>query len=161
MQENELQFRPAGRDDADITFKFFEQIQKLHADAEPEFFRQPVKDVLFREYFANVLKAPDQHIAFGCLDDIEIGYVQYFLGTSPKTIYQPERRIAHINLLAVTHEYQGQGIATKLLDYVKEQATCQGVGSIGLESWAFNISARACFEKAGFRATRGSMWLKL
>lgn len=156
-----LTFRTANGDDLDLVFGFFSDIQRQHAEAEPEFFRAPVKDDKFEEFFNFVLNAPDQHLVFACAGGQEIGYIQYFLGVSPQTIYQPERRIAHIGHLATSAAYRRSGCASKLIGYVKDEARRQNVAQIGLELWLFNGAAKACFEKAGFEMNQGSMWLAL
>ena len=161
MQQPEFQLRAANGDDLDVTFKFFAQAQTHHADAQPDFFRKPEKDESFEKFFNYVLNDPHQYAVFCCAGGREIGYVQYFLGVSPQTIYQPERKIAHIGQLAVTPEYRRSGCATKLIEHVKDEARRQEVVQVGLEFWLFNDGARACFENAGFKINQGSMWLNL
>ncbi len=156
-----LTFRTANRDDLDLVFAFFSVIQRHHAEAEPDFFRAPVKDDKFESFFNFVLNDKDQHLVFACLGEQEIGYIQYFLGVSPETIYQPERRIAHIGHLATAAAHRRAGCASKLIGYVKDEARREGVAQIGLEVWLFNGAARACFEKAGFELNQGSMWLNV
>ncbi len=85
-------------------------------------FRPPEKDETFQQYFEGILGDPDQHLLFACLDDVEVGFVQYFLGLRPQSIFRPERRVGYVHGLVVNEEHRRTGCADMLIEYVKQVA---------------------------------------
>lgn len=161
MRGSGFQLRMAGGNDVDAAFGLFAQVQSIHADAEPEFFRPPENDEIFKLYFESILGDPDRHLVFACVDGMEVGYVEYFLGVRPKTIFQPERRVAYVHSLVVTKEQRRTGCASMLIEHVKQEARRQDIAHLGIDVWSFNDAARACFEKSGFKVNKEFMWLEL
>lgn len=161
MKGADIHIRAASSSDLDAAFELFAQVQSLHADAEPAFFRPPEKDEIFARYFESILGDPDQQLLFACVEGREVGYIHYFLGLRPKNIFQPERRVAYIHTLVVAKEHHRTGCASLLIDHVKEAARRQDIALIGIDFWTFNDAAGACFEKAGFKVTKAFMWLDL
>ncbi len=159
MERPDFQLRRAGDADLDAFYGLFAQVQSIHADAEPEFFRPPEKDEEFRTYFEGILGNPDQHLVFACLDDAEVGFVHYFLGLRPRNLFQPERRVGYIHGLVVDEEHRRMGCAAMLIESVKQAARRQDIALLGIDFWSFNEAARACFEQSGFTVCREFMWL--
>lgn len=161
MKGPDLRLRSASDADLDAFYRLFAQVQSIHADAEPEFFRPPERDEAFRQYFEGILGDRDQHLVFACLDHAEVGFVQYFLGLRPGNVFQPERRVGYVNGLVVDEKHRRTGCAAKLIEHVKQAARQQDITLLGIDFWSFNGPARACFEKAGFEVSREFMWLGL
>lgn len=145
----------------DAAFGLFAQVQSIHAEAHPEVFRRPERDATFKRYFEAIVRDPDQYLVFACVDGVEVGYIEYFLGARPETIFQLERRVAYIHSLVVAKGRRRTGCASLLIDHVKEQARHQDITHLGIDVWSFNHAARACFEKTGFKANKEFMWLDL
>jgi [ribosomal protein S18]-alanine N-acetyltransferase len=60
---------------------------------------------------------------------------------------------AHLNLLAVAAEHRRQGLATRLLDWLKASADTAGILRIDLELRLGNDAAREFYERHGFVRT--------
>ena len=161
MLAPDFRLREASLDDLDAFYGLFAQVQSIHAEAQPEFFRPPEKDELLRQHFQGILDDPDQHLVFACLDGVVVGLVQFFLGLRPKSVFQPERRGGYVNGLAVDEAHRRTGCGALLLEHVKQAARQEDVTLLGIDFWSFNEAARACFEKAGFKVSREFMWLGL
>ena len=161
MKAPDFRLRRASNADLDAFYGFYAQVQSIHADAEPEFFRPPEKDETFQQYFEGILGDPDQHLLFACLDDVEVGFVQFFLGLRPRSIFRPERRVGYVHGLAVNEELRRTGCAAMLIEHVKQAARREDIALLGIDFWSFNDAARACFEKAGFKVNHEVMWLNL
>jgi len=161
MKTPDFQLRRASSADLDAFYGLFAQVQSIHADARPEFFCPPEKDEVFQQYFEGIVADPDQHLVFACLDGGEVGFVQYFLGVRPRSVFQLERRVGYIHGLVVDKEYRRTGCAAMLIEHVKEMARQEDISLLGIDFWSFNDPARACFEKAGFKVTNEFMWLGL
>jgi GNAT superfamily N-acetyltransferase len=161
MRASDFQLRKASSADLDAFYGLFAQVQSIHADAEPEFFRPPEKDETFQQYFEGILNDPDQHLLFACLDDVQVGFVLYFLGLRPRSIFRPERRVGYVHGVVVNEEHRRTGCAAMLIEHVKQAAGQEDIALLGIDFWSFNDAARACFEKAGFKLSQEFMWLSL
>ena len=58
---------------------------------------------------------------------------------------------AHLDLFAVDHPWQGQGLGRRLLAWLERPARVAGLARIVLEVRADNAGARACYERLGYR----------
>lgn len=161
MQGSKFRIRTARDSDMDALFGLYEQVQSIHAHAEPEFFRKPVRDEIFDRFVEGIMKDPEQYLVFACADGVPVGFCQYFLGTRPKNLYQPDRRFAYVHGLAVSREFRCKGCGTALIGYVKDKARKQGIALMGIDFWSFNKAARSCFTNAGFKVNQEHMWLNL
>jgi ribosomal protein S18 acetylase RimI-like enzyme len=161
LKGSDFQLRTVTSNDLDAVFDLFAQVQSLHSDAIPGFFRPPEKDETFEQFFEGILNDPEQHLVFACVDGMQVGYIQYFLGSRPKNVYQPERRFAYIHHLAVGKEHRRAGCASMLIEHVLQEARRLEIAQLGIDFWSFNSPARACFEKAGFKVNHEAMWLNL
>ncbi len=161
MTTPEYEFRRATDADFDAFFDLYVQVQSIHADAEPAFFRPPEKSEALRSYFEGLLKDPDQHLVFACRNGVVVGFVQYFLGQRPQSIFQPQRRVGYVNGLVVDRAHRRAGCAGMLIEQVKRAARREDIALLGIDFWSFNDAARACFEKAGFKVSRECMWQAL
>ena len=161
MKAPEFELRSASDADLEAFYGLFAQVQSIHADAEPEFFRPPEKDESFRQYFDGILGNPDQHLVFACLDGAAVGFVQFFLGLRPRNVFQPERRVGYIHGLVVDEAHRRRGCAAMLIEHVKQAARREDIALLGIDFWSFNDAARACFYKAGFKVCKEFMWLRL
>jgi len=61
---------------------------------------------------------------------------------------------AHLLLLAVLAEYERQGIGRALVDWLERSASIAGVAQVHLEARASNASARAFYQRLGYRETQ-------
>lgn len=161
MKGTRFQIQRASGNDLDAVYGLFAQVQSIHTAAEPEFFRLPDKDEAFQHYYEGILSDPDQHLVFACVDGMEVGYIQYFMGVRPRSIYQPERRVAYVHGLVVDKEHRRTGCASMLIEHVKQEARRQDVALVGIDFWSFNKAARARFETVGFKVSKEFMWLSL
>ena len=161
MREFDFQLRNAGPGDRDVVFALFAQVQSIHSEAEPDFFRPPANDAFFERFFVGILDHPEQHLVLASARGTAIGYVQYFLGTRAKNVYSDEQRVAYINQMAVSAGHRRRGCGSALIDHVKQQARSAGVRRLGIDCWSFNAAAQACFAKAGFAANQAYMWTRL
>jgi len=161
MHDSSFEIREAGENDMDALFGLFEQVQSLHAEAEPDFFRRPERDDFFESFFAGVKNDPEQYLVVACTNGNPVGFCQYFLGTRSRNLYRPDRRLAYINGLVVSEDHRRRGCATALIGYVKAQARDRDITRLGLDFWTFNDAARNCFANAGFNVKQEHMWLKI
>jgi len=86
MDGSKFRIRSASDADKDAVFDLFEQIQSLHAKAEPTFFRTPERDETFNQFFDDLMADPEQSLVVICSNAVPVGFCHYFMGTRPKNI---------------------------------------------------------------------------
>ena len=57
--------------------------------------------------------------------------------------------------------FRRRGVGTALVDHMKKEAAAHGLSRIDLDVWAFNDSAKAFYDAAGFTAYRTYMELEV
>ena len=78
------------------------------------------------------------------------GFVYFFVGDHPW--FEPEvDRFGHILEVHVKSQYQGRGIATRMLEYAMEDLRKRNVSVIYIDTGANNVEALHLYEKMGFR----------
>jgi len=161
VPDSGIALRPAMVDDLDVVYEQYAQVQALHAEAMPEFFKPPAKDKFFRAHFEKVLKDPERYLVLAFVDGAPAGHVAYVLGTRPESMFQRAWRFIYIHQLVVVESQRRTGCGSAMIDYVKDAARAQGVSQVGIDHWSFNDAARGCFEKNGFQVKQERMWLSL
>ena len=161
MQKNQIELKKATEDDYDVVFELFSEVQSLHHDAQPDFFKKPEKDDLFREFFDRTLESEDQYLIIGWLDGEPVGYILYQEWVRPEAIYRHEDPILYIHNLMIKEGYRYQGYGGAFIDYAKRTAKELGLTRIGIDFWHFNEPARKCFSRQGFEVLQHVMWLDL
>lgn len=159
MEEPAIRLREAKLDDLDVVFGLVDEVQSIHVEAEPAFFHPLEKGDAFEAWFKGLLADPNQHLILAYAGDLAVGFLQYYMGLRPKSIFRAECRLAYVNALVVAEAHRGTGCGSLLLEHVKQEARRAGVEQLGIDFWSFNAAARGCFEKAGFRVKRETMWL--
>ena len=161
MEESAIRLREATPDDLDLIFGLVDQVQAIHVRAEPAFFNPLKKGEAFESWYKGLLEDPNQHLVLACVGDTAIGFLQYYIGLRPRSLLRPECRLAYVNALVVAEAHRGSGCGSLLLDHAKQEARREGAEQLGIDFWSFNDVARGCFEKAGFRVRRETMWQDL
>jgi len=161
MQKAAIQFRAATAEDFDVVFALFSEVQSLHHDAHPDFFRKPEKDDLFREFFDKTLESEEQYLIIGCLDDEPVGYIRFQKWVQPLTISRLEQRTLYIHQIIITERYRYQGYGEAFIDYAKSIAKELGISRVGIDFCLFNEPARKCFNRQGFAGFIEAMLLHL
>jgi ribosomal protein S18 acetylase RimI-like enzyme len=78
------------------------------------------------------------------------GFVYFFDGDHPW--FEPEvDKFGHIMEVHVKPQYQGKGIATRMLDYAMEDLRKRNVRVAYIDTGANNVEALRLYEKMGFR----------
>jgi ribosomal protein S18 acetylase RimI-like enzyme len=87
------------------------------------------------------------------------GFVYFFVGDHPW--FEPETdKFGHILEVHVKPQYQGKGIATRMLDYAMEDLKKRNVRAVYIDTGANNAEALRLYEKMGFREFRRTIHFK-
>jgi ribosomal protein S18 acetylase RimI-like enzyme len=153
-----MELRPATKEDYDIIFEIFSEVQSIHYNGMPEFFKPAKKDKFFYAYFDEVIKNEDKHLIIGFEKDKPIGYIYFLISKRPENIYRKEKRIIFINQIGVKKTYQERGFGNELINHVLNVAEKENINQIGLDVWLFNEGAIKFFRNQGFTAHNQIMW---
>ena len=153
-----MELRPATKEDHNTIFEIFAEIQSIHYNSMPNFFRPAEKDKIFYAYFDEVIENKDKHLIIGIEKGKPFGYIYYLIGKRPQNIYRKEKRIIYINQIVVKKAYQGRGFGSELINHVFNVAKKEKIAKIGLDVWLFNKGAIIFFCKQGFTTLNQVMW---
>jgi len=136
-------------------------IQRLHADAHPDFFKPPSATTFPPDYWIELMARPDTVMLVAELGGRVVGYLYGDVTPALETSSTYAFQRFHIHHVGVTPEQQGQGCGAALLEAAKEEARRRGIGRLTLATWAFNHQAHRFFEGQGFTYYNHRMWLQL
>lgn len=134
-------------------------VQKLHADAHPETFKQPESVAPFLDEVQRLMHEPNHLFLVAEDGGVLVGYIMAEIQRRDETIYHHPRTTLYIHQLAVLPAYQHNGHGTRLIEAAKQLAKREGLARIGLDTWAFNTKAQRFFRKEGFETFNQRMWM--
>ncbi len=91
------------------------------------------------------------------IDDEIVGFAMVQYVTRPESPFNKERKYFHIEEFGVDENHRRKGIATAMIDFIKEDAKKRGFKRIELDMWEFNTGALAFYESAGLKTFRRYM----
>ena len=153
-----MKTRPATKDDYEVLFELFNELQKTHCKKVPNFFKHASKDKVFYDYFGDVIENADKHLILAFDGSVPIGYVYYVVSNLPENVYRVKKQIIYINQIMIIKDYQGKGYGKALIGLVKDVAKKENIKQVGLDVWLFNEGAIKFFENQGFKPSLQIMW---
>lgn len=145
-----LDVRMASIADVDALVRLNREVQSLHAELEPTYFKADTASDEVRAFFRAKLEAPDNHIRLSDGDTGPNGYVWFEIQERPGTPFTLPNRRVYVHHLAVEKMARRCGIASALLARVETEARSAGIDNVVLDVWAANASARSFFTAHGF-----------
>ena len=148
--------RYAKREELESVNKIRKQVNEVHVKGRPDIFREdgwqfiePFVYTRFDEENSGVIVA--------AIEDEIVGFavVQYIV--RPESPFNKERKFFHIEEFGVDENYRRKGIATAIIDFVKEDAKKRSFKKIELDMWEFNDGALAFYESIGLKTFRRYM----
>lgn len=136
------------------------QIDKLHRDQHPEYFREaiPVRE---RFYYESVLADENQTIWVAEIDGKLAGIIEWEVIHARDIPILQSRTAIRIDTLVVHQDYKRQGIGRALMSALDEWAKAQNILNLELGVWTFNESAIKFYESLGYSFYRTNMHRKL
>ncbi|MDE6621809.1 MAG: GNAT family N-acetyltransferase [Lachnospiraceae bacterium] len=148
--------RYAKREELESVNKIRKQVNEVHVKGRPDIFREdgwqfiePFVYTRFDEENSGVIVAASE-------DEI-VGFVVVQYIVRPESPFNKEREYFHIEELGVNKNHRQKGIATAMIDFVKEDAKKRGFKRIELDMWEFNDGALAFYESVGLKTFRRYM----
>lgn len=127
------------------------EIQELHHQGRPDFFRPPSKE---HEDAARTLLDEGARMAVAvCGGDI-LGYALFRFVHREANPYMLERSFAHVEEICVSAGHRCKGVGHALMAFVRQSARENGYERVELDVWSFNESALRFYESEGFQPYR-------
>lgn len=153
MKERKITVRFAAEADLEQVNVIRRQIHELHHGGRPDFFKadgwevikDTVKERIASESSSVVVALYENEIA-------GIAILQYLHQLESE--FRPARHFCHIEEFGVDEKYRRCGIASALIDFIKEDAKNRGLEKVELDVYEFNENALAFYGSAGFQAYR-------
>lgn len=156
----EIRVRPATERDIEAVNRLRRQVNDVHVQGRPDFFRPGFCQAL-QNRLAEQMKKPGSGVLVAEADGKVAGFAMVNLIVRPQSPYSRPRAFYHVEEFGVDAVYRRQGVATALMEYMKQDALNRGFSRIELDMWAFNTGALAFYEAVGFETYRRYMELKL
>ena len=148
--------RRAVGDDCKKILKLLSEVEAIHQKGRPDIFR--VNGTKFTEDELVRMFTDDMKPIFVADVDGEVmGYAFCVLGEIKDDTMLLDAKTLHIEDVCVDENTRGTGIGGKILDYVLEYAKESGIDRVDLDVWEFNNTARAFYEKHGFKVQKRRM----
>ena len=153
-------FRCAQPSDIPRLLELLDQVLHIHHLGRPDLFR-PHGSKYTDSQLREILENPNRPIYVLCQDGMVLGYAFCILHQITGDSCLEDQSYLYIDDLCVDAAYRGQGLGSKLLAYVREQARAMGCGSLTLNVWEKNESAKSFYEKEGFSIQKYGMEIKI
>ena len=137
-------------------------VQRLHAEHQPKFFKMPARDDFAVSFFDEMLANPAVSIFIAEENGEALGCVVCKLMERTENPFTFAMRYLLIDQISVRPKAQGRGVGRALIERVEALAKKElGVQKIQLDSWDFNKKAHAFFEGRGFAKFNHRFWKDL
>ena len=133
-------------------------VQTLHAEHHPKFFKMPKNEDFAISFFDELLANPMICIFIAEEKGQSLGYVICKLVEHSETPFAFAMRYLVVDHISVRPAAKGKGIGAALMERAEALARELNVERIHLNSWAFNTDAHSFFEKMGFEKFSHNFW---
>ena len=133
-------------------------VQQLHADHHPEYFKVPKSADFSEAFFGEMLEKETTFIYIAEDDGDVLGYVFCNLVDRPENPFTYARHYLMIEQISVRPKAQGRGVGQALMLQVETTARELGVAWVELGTWDFNTNAHGFFERMGYRQRHLEYW---
>ena len=132
------------------------QVNDLHVEGKPDVFKPGFNEEL-QNYVYYIFKDPEQKIVVADKDGEICGFAILHHIYKPENPFMKVRDFLDIDEFCVDEKHRREGIATAMVEFIKNFAKEQGYHRLELNMWEFNQDALAFYEAAGFDTFRRYM----
>ena len=135
-----------------------EQVNALHVKGRPDHFKAGWNEKL-QDYARDMIQSEFSDILVAVRDGIICGFASVNYKDIPESPYRYALKFYQVGEFGVDEKFRRQGVATELVEFMKQDAKKRGFDRIELDVWEFNDSARVFYEAVGFQCIRRYMEL--
>ena len=159
-QSKQINIRFAKENELARVNELRKQVNDLHVEGKPEIFRAGFNDEL-RDFIYKIWKDPEQKIVVAELNGVVCGFAVLHHIHRPENPFMLERDFMDVDEFCVDKEYRRQGIATKMISFIRNYTKEIGIKRLELNMWEFNQDALAFYEAVGFKTYRRYMEMEM
>ena len=148
--------RFAKEEDLERVNELREAVNDVHVAGRPDIFKPGFNDEL-RNYIYEIWNAENKDIIVAERDGIICGYACVQFIDKPESPFMNARQFYDVDEFGVDEAYRRQGVATELIEFIKEDVKRRGISRLELNMWEFNEGALAFYEVVGFKTYRRYM----
>ena len=152
--------RPAKREELERVNELRKIVNDVHVNGRPDIFRAEFCDEL-KAHIYEKFDSQDSDVFAAVTDGMICGFAVVDYVHKPQSLYSNAQSYYNVVEFGVDEKYRRQGVATKLIEFMKADAAEKGFDRIELDMWEFNEGARLFYESAGFTTYRRYMELDL
>jgi diamine N-acetyltransferase len=157
----QIVLRTATFEDYDALNLLYAQLDQVHTEALPDFFRSIEGYARSREYFAEIIANKDAALFVAEHEGTLVGAIHCFIDDAPEIPFIVPRRFVLIDDIVVDENFRRCGVGQALLERVDQWTREKGLTEVVLGVWEFNTAARSLYEKLGYQTTWRRMRKKL
>jgi GNAT superfamily N-acetyltransferase len=147
---DDLAIRSISDGDVDTLLTLKASVHALHVAARPDVFK-PMSSAELGRWLRDRLAEDDTSGWLAERGGTRLGYVLAAHRSRPETSFSHARQWLEIDEVVVEPSERRRGVARALIERVAAEGETLGLDGVELTAWAFNDTAHAAFERAGFR----------
>ena len=155
-----MEVRLARKEELDRVNELRRQVNDLHVAGKPDVFKPGFSREL-QDYIYVIWDDPEQDIAVAELDGKIAGFAVLHHIRRPENPFMFERDFLDIDEFCVDEACRRQGVASAMIEFIKDYARERGFHRLELNMWEFNRDALLFYEAAGFTTFRRYMEMML
>ncbi len=155
-----MEVRLARKEELDRVNELRRQVNDLHVAGKPDVFK-PGFSTELQDYICVIWDDPEQDIAVAELDGKIAGFAVLHHIRRPENPFMFERDFLDIDEFCVDKACRRQGVASAMIEFIKDYARERGFHRLELNMWEFNRDALLFYEAAGFTTFRRYMEMML
>jgi ribosomal protein S18 acetylase RimI-like enzyme len=160
-KDDKMNIRRAVSKDNVLLSSLSMDVQRLHAENYPDIFKMPQNDDFAVAFFDEMLVDPVTMIFIAEENGNALGYMMCKLIERVENPFTFATSHLLVDQISVRPEAQGKGVGKALIEQAEVLVKELNVSRIQLDSWGFNTSAHAFFEKMGFEKFNHRFWKNL
>lgn len=152
--------RYAKREDLPRVNELRKQVNDLHVMGRSDIFKSGFAQEM-QDFLYTVFESDNMDVIVAERKGVICGFacVQYV--HKPESPYSFARHFYDVDEFCVDKAYRRQGVATELIDFIRQEAKSKGFDRVELNMWEFNEDARAFYEAVGFTTYRRYMEMEI
>ena len=142
--------------DAGVLSSLNAEVQAIHAEALPWWFKPPGP-----QQFPPAADNPDNLVFIAQLGAEPAGYVYASLTRHAETPWRHAYETIYVHQIGVRAAHRRGGVGAALIGAVRAEAASRNVALLALDVWSFNADAKAFFQRHGFAPYNERMWSQI
>jgi ribosomal protein S18 acetylase RimI-like enzyme len=146
--------RRATSADADLLSALNAEVQAIHAEALPSWFKLPGPPA----FPPSLMDNPNNLVLVAEIDAAPAGYVYASVTRHAETPWRYASEMIYLHQIGVRAAHRRHGVGAALIAAVRAEAASRNVALLALDVWSFNAAAKAFFQRQGFAPYNERLW---